>query len=98
MPDAPAPSQATAKANFRRYLPLSAYGGGLKELDELDNLQPEKPPEMVNCARCGTSTTSPKGPVFRRVGGELECDVCYGCDGRNELQLAATATWQTKVE
>ena len=74
------------------------YGGGLKELDELDKLQPEKPPEMVNCARCGTSTTNPKGPVFRRVGGELECDVCYGCDGRNELQLAATATSQTKVE
>ena len=28
MPDAPAPSQATAKASFSRYLPLSGGEGG----------------------------------------------------------------------
>ena len=44
-------------------------------------LQPEKPPEWVNCFGCGTTTTNPKGPVFRRVGGELECDACFECDG-----------------
>ena len=66
------------------------YGGGLKELDDLDQLQPEKPPELVNCSSCGTTTTNPKGPVFRRVGGELESDACFGCD-RVTLELAATA-------
>ena len=36
MPDGPVPSQGSFRAIFSRYIPLSAYGGGLKELDELE--------------------------------------------------------------
>ena len=57
------------------------YAADLRSLGELDAMKPEAPPELVNCQSCGNTTTNPKGPVFRRVGGELECDSCSGCDG-----------------
>ena len=44
MPDAPAPSQATAKANFRRYLPLSAPAGELWK-HRTDKPGPDPAPE-----------------------------------------------------